>query len=136
MEIYEITGDDLRVLLNELSGPNDDTRIVRIAIDEGRVKVKVNEYDWTYGIGQQAREVLCADDDGAGACGHPESVHGPHGCTPSEPEVCWCDEFVSPESASDEDDEEQSGCAHAVLTIGTDHRFYCADPGCSARVDD
>lgn len=57
MEIYEITGDDLRVLLNELSGPNDDTRIVRIAIDEGRVKVKVNEYDWTYRIGHQAGEV-------------------------------------------------------------------------------
>jgi hypothetical protein len=41
----------------------------------------------------------CVNDDGAGACGHPQAVHGPHGCAPSDWEACWCDKFVAAEAA-------------------------------------
>ena len=51
MEIYTITGDDLRVFLNEINYP-ESIHTVRIAIEDGQVKVKVNEYCWTYGLGR------------------------------------------------------------------------------------
>jgi hypothetical protein len=50
MDIWEITGDDLRVFLNEMTDP-DTIRVVRVAIDDGALRVKVNEYGWTYGLG-------------------------------------------------------------------------------------
>jgi len=58
MKIWEITGDDLRLLLAELADGAGDTehapiRIVRFADDEGELKVKVNEYGWSYGLGTQ-----------------------------------------------------------------------------------
>ena len=49
MEIYEITGDNLRVFLDEMTDPQN-IHTVRIAIDDGEVKVKVNEDCWTYGL--------------------------------------------------------------------------------------
>ena len=46
---------------------------------------------------EPAPDVLCANDDGAGRCGHPEHLHGALGCMSEDP-VCWCDEYVSPKS--------------------------------------
>lgn len=45
-----------------------------------------------------SRDTLCANDDGAGRCGHPERAHGALGCMAGDP-CCWCDEYVSPRSS-------------------------------------
>jgi hypothetical protein len=53
MKIWEITGENLAVLLDELGADPtiaESIRIVRIADDEGDVKVKVNEGTWTWGL--------------------------------------------------------------------------------------
>ena len=54
-EIIEITGDDLRILLEEMGTDTDVApliRIVRVTIDEGTFKLKVNEDGWTMPLGK------------------------------------------------------------------------------------
>lgn len=56
-EIYELTGKNLELFLWQLGAPTDpaetDVRIVRIAVDAGELKLKVNEGVWTYGLATQ-----------------------------------------------------------------------------------
>jgi hypothetical protein len=57
MEIYEITGNDLRMFLGELGAQTDPAKngihTVRVAIDDGTVKVKVNGYTWSPPLGKR-----------------------------------------------------------------------------------
>lgn len=54
-DIVKLTGDDLRRFLDELvedvENPTDVIRHIRITIDEGTVKLKVNEGAWTEPLG-------------------------------------------------------------------------------------
>ena len=51
MEIYELTGSALTEFLDELGAVDAAKKIgihtVRVAIDEGTLKVKVNEFCWS-----------------------------------------------------------------------------------------
>lgn len=55
-EVYRVDGSEARAFLRSL-GVQDVTRVhtVRVAVDGGQVKFKVNEYCWTPGYG--SREV-------------------------------------------------------------------------------
>lgn len=55
-DIWEITGNDLRELLDELDVPPSRAHgihTLRFANDEGELKVKVNEGVWSVGIGRK-----------------------------------------------------------------------------------
>lgn len=56
-DIWEVTGSDLRGLLDELDVPPSmaaPIHTLRFANDEGELKVKVNEGMWSVGIGRKA----------------------------------------------------------------------------------
>jgi hypothetical protein len=55
MEIYELTGDDLRTFLEEMTYRTNEIRIVRVAFDEGTFKFKVNESTWSPPIGKRKK---------------------------------------------------------------------------------